>query len=274
MLIDNRASTKAAGRQSGFTLIEMAVVIFIMTIILGSILVPLSSQVEQRQLLDAQRQLEEAREALIGYALAQPKPFLPCPDKTTSAGAGAAPNDGLEDRDTASGACASSEGNIPWATLGIAAIDSWGHRIRYRVSPGYANSVYPIALDEDGNIQICAATSAPLNVCDANQAITETSMAAEQLRNKPAAVLVSHGPNGWGSINPTTNAQLLPPGCGSPVGCADMGINEQANADGTELFVTRPPNSSASGALQFDDIVIWLSPHVLKQRLVAGGKLP
>lgn len=269
---DHEASF-AATHQSGFTLIEMAVVIFVMAIILGSILVPLSRQVEQRQMLDAQRQLEEAREALIGYALAQTRPFLPCPDKTTSAGAGAAPNDGLEDRDTASGGCASNEGNLPWATLGIAAIDSWGHRIRYRISPGYANSVAPITLDRGGNIQICA-SSAALNTCDANQAITETSMAAEQLRNKPAAVLVSHGPNGWGSIHPTTNAQLLPPGCASPVGCDDMGINEQANADGTELYVTRPPSSSASGAGQFDDIVIWLSPHVLKQRLVAGGKLP
>lgn len=257
-----------SGGQAGFTLIEMAVVIFIMAIILGSILVPLSSQVEQRQVIDAQRQLEDLREALVGYALAQTKPFLPCPDKTSAAGGGIAPNDGIEDVN-ADGTCASAEGNVPWVTLGVAAIDPWGHRIRYRVSPGYAHHLAPFTLAGTGDLQVCAA-SAALNACDANQAITETTTPL----NKPAAVLVSHGPNGWGATDPVTNTQLLPPGCAAAVGCADMSSNEIANADATLLFVSRPPSPSTSGAGQFDDIVIWLSPHVLKQRLVGGGRLP
>ena len=94
--------SRRLGGYAGFTLIEMAVVIFVMALILGSILVPLSTQVEQRQLADARRQLDEIKEALMGYASAQTAPHLPCPDKTAAAGAGT-PNDGIEDVDA--GAC-------------------------------------------------------------------------------------------------------------------------------------------------------------------------
>lgn len=257
------------GRSAGFTLIEMAVVIFIMAIILGSIVVPLSNQVEQRQFQEAQRQLEDAREALVGYALAQARPYLPCPDKTAVAGVGTA-NDGIEDVN-ADGTCVSDEGNLPWATLGMPALDTWGHRLRYRVSPEYALHAAPyITLNSNGTLQMCAAV-ALLTACDAGQAITESTVPL----NKPAAVLLSHGPNGWGAIDPVTNAQILPPGCANAAACgAQMSQNEIANADETTLFVSRAPSSTNSGSGQFDDIVVWLSPHSLKQRLVAGGRLP
>ena len=52
----------------GFTLIEMAVALFIITLVLGSILVPLNTQVEQRKTTDTQRILAHAMEALAGFA--------------------------------------------------------------------------------------------------------------------------------------------------------------------------------------------------------------
>lgn len=252
--------------QSGFTLMEVAVVVFIIALILGSIMVPLSAQVDQRQSADAQRQLEEIREALIGFALAQNKPklYLPCPDATTAIG-GATPNDGREDR--VGTACATLEGNVPWVTLGIPGADPWGNRIRYRVSTQYSDSAdtAPITLASDGQLQVCSAST-----CVGSETITEPTVD----RNKPAALLLIHGPNGWGAISAATNALVLPPGCAAAAGCADMSANEIENADGDLIFVSRPPSPSNSSGGQFDDIVIWLSPHVLKQRLVAGGRLP
>src|SRR5688572_28576710 len=131
------------GRRSnaatGFSLIEMAVVLFVITLLIGSLLVPLGTQVEQRQISETQKALEEIREALLGFAVS--KGHLPCPDKTTAAGAGVAPNlpnDGIEDV-TAAGACvAANEGNVPWATLGVNGSDVWGNRFRYQVAPLYA----------------------------------------------------------------------------------------------------------------------------------------
>ena len=61
----------------GFTLVELAISIFIIALLLGSILVPLATQVEQRQVSETQKKQDEIKEALIGFALANA--YLPCP---------------------------------------------------------------------------------------------------------------------------------------------------------------------------------------------------
>jgi hypothetical protein len=53
-----------------------------------------------------------------------------------------------------------------------------------------------------------------------------------------------------------------------------MTANEIENANGDDNFVSRDRSPSDSAAGEFDDIVLWLSPHVLKQRMVAAGRLP
>src|SRR5512134_2344517 len=79
-------------RERGFTLIELAVVIGVVALLLGSILVPLGTQVTQRNISTTRTSLSAIEEAIMGYALTQGR--LPCPDTT---------GDGLEDRTTASG---------------------------------------------------------------------------------------------------------------------------------------------------------------------------
>ena len=76
----------ARHRERGFTLVEIAIAVFIITILLGSILVPLQTQVEQRQVSETQKMLEDIKDALIGHAIV--KGYLPCPDKQTAGGAG------------------------------------------------------------------------------------------------------------------------------------------------------------------------------------------
>ena len=82
----NRTAIAATTR--GFTLVEIAVALFIVTLVLGSILVPLTSQVEQRQISDTRKTLEEIKEALMGFAVANG--YLPCPAISAT--------NGLEDR--------------------------------------------------------------------------------------------------------------------------------------------------------------------------------
>src|SRR5687767_8707088 len=77
----------------GFTLVEIAIAIFIIMLLLGSILVPLTTQVEQRQVSETQKMLKDIKEALISHAVA--KGYLPCPDRP-SGGAGGA-NDTAND---------------------------------------------------------------------------------------------------------------------------------------------------------------------------------
>ena len=248
----------------GFTLVEMAVVVVVMALILGSILVPLSTQVEQRQVVDTQRLLEDIKEALIGYALAQASPHLPCPDLTANAPPYTG-NDGIEDRNLATGLCVSVEGNVPWATLGFGAVDPWGNRYRYRVTQPFAQRApaAPFALSTQGDILVCPAST----LCLPGQALTVVPPSD----NSPVALILSHGPNGWGAVNAATSALNVKPASGTA-----LGNDESANINGDATFVSRPRinDDGSNPSTEFDDIVTWLSPHTLKHRLVAAGKLP
>ncbi len=70
---------------SGFTLIEMAVVLLIVALLLGGLLPTLTSRVEQQRLGEVRKQLDEIEQAAIGFALINGR--LPCPASSSSNGA-------------------------------------------------------------------------------------------------------------------------------------------------------------------------------------------
>jgi type II secretory pathway pseudopilin PulG len=235
-------------------LIELAIAIFVVVLVLGSILVPLSSQVEQRQARETLRELDEIREALVGFALA--KGYLPCPDQTSGAGS----NDGAEDV-AGSGACSVvsgsnpnffSMGNVPWVTLGLGSRDAWGNRYRYVVLSGFAQrspaTVFTLVSSVNmGNLRVC-----------------DTAACATTLSTTAVAVILSHGANGYGAINSIS-------GTANP---ASASADEQENYDTDRDLVSRPRYTGGLDASEFDDIVVWLSRYTLFNRLVSGGVLP
>lgn len=232
--------------RKGFTLIELAVAIFIIGILLGSIFVPLQTQLEQRQIRDTELALALARDAIIGYAVANG--YLPCPDSTAS-------NDGLEDIvggpafTCATDAGGVSTGNLPAATLNLpSGGDAWGNRIRYRVVSAYAARPGGITMTMPASLVVCSAVA-----CGAGTVLTN-STAGDQA----AFVLISHGRNGNGG-NPLTP---------SVVNAAATDPDEIANAGAGAISVSRVPSPT------FDDIVAWLGRSVLLRHLVASGKLP
>ena len=231
---------------SGFSLIELAIAIFVITLLLGGLLVPLSTQVEQRKVNETQKVLDEIREALMGYSLANG--YLPCPDKTTSAGVGT-PNDGQEDVNA--GTCVTQDGNLPWVTLGVTGYDSWGNRFRYGVDAQFSQRAPTFNL---------TTTSTTLRVCTTSAC----SSLLTTISDGPPAIVLSHGKNGYGAINSITgNANPAP-----------TGADELENTDGDAIFVSHSESASGSGAGEFDDIVVWLSREVLLNRMVAAGRLP
>jgi prepilin-type N-terminal cleavage/methylation domain-containing protein len=233
---------------TGFTLVEMAIVLAIIAFILGAGLTLLAAQQDQRRIEDTNALLIAANEALIGFALSQTPPYLPCPDKTSATGTGTA-NDGQEDRTTL-GSCVVQEGNLPWVTLGLTPqTDAWSNRLRYRVTDHFSNSSTGIQLTFVGDI----------NVYDSAAAVNSIVTAVP-------AVIVSHGKNGLGAINAT----------GMPNAAAVASADEQANAPvsivGHTTFVSHSANPAESG--YFDDQLIWLSQYTLFNRMVQAGKLP
>jgi prepilin-type N-terminal cleavage/methylation domain-containing protein len=250
--------------EHGLTLIELAVAVVVLGLILGSILTPLATQIEQRRIADARRQLDDIKEALVGFALAQAKSHLPCPDRTSGGTPPNIANDGIED--VTGGTCDVAEGNLPWATLGLGGTDPWGNRYRYRVTTTFARRAPGAAftLASQGDLLVCSAVGA----CGPGQALTVLPPSD----NSPVAVIVSHGPNGWGAINAATGTANVKPRPPAP------SVDEAANYNGDATFVSRvqtaDDGSNPALSREFDDVVVWLSPHTLKHRLVAAGKLP
>ncbi|MFN9490931.1 MAG: type II secretion system protein [Betaproteobacteria bacterium] len=255
-------SDRISRSSRGFTLIEIAVSLFILTLVLGVLLAPLATQTEERQAKEAERAMTEMLEALVGFALSQATPRLPCPDRT-SGGAGTVndtANDGIEDFNSGTGICAVEDGNLPWVTLGVTPSDPWGNRYRYLATSAFTNRspATTMALSSAGNIKVCA--GAPSNaVC------TVGGVANSYVADNVPAAIVSHGKNGFGAMNSSSNVQIS---------ATDASTHEAENAGGTYPYslVSRVRTDSGSGA--FDDIVIWLSPNVLFSRLVAANKLP
>lgn len=234
---------------AGFSLIELAIAIFVITLLLGGILVPLATQVEQRKASETQKALDEIREALLGFALVNG--YLPCPDKTTSTGAGTQ-NDGQEDVTVATGTCVTTEGNLPWVTLATASADIWGNRFRYRVHGSFAQRS-PASL-------FTLTTTSNLQVCTTDACTSFLTSGADG----PPAIIVSHGKNGLGARNALTNVANPAP----------VSADEIENSDGGTNFVSHAQSAAGSGAGEFDDIVTWISRNVLLNRMVTAGKLP
>ena len=229
---------RAISRAQGFTLIEIAVVLVIVGLLLGGLLLPLGTQQEARRIGATQEALDEAREALFGYAVANGS--LPCPDTD---------NDGVED--PLAGACNAQEGELPWATLGTPGNDAVaGNRFRYRVASAY-NDHATIDCGISGDIDICTAATGGSD-CSAG---TEVAL-------NVAAVVLSHGKNGFGATNRAGNA--LP---------APTAADEVENADTDPVFVSRAPTGADAQSGLFDDVVTYVPSTLLCSRLIRGGTL-
>jgi prepilin-type N-terminal cleavage/methylation domain-containing protein len=266
---------------AGFTLIEMAVAVFILALLLGSILVPLQTQIESRKTDETQRILDQAREALIGFAAATGR--FPCPARASSDGTesffspGGSPTNGLC-HSSVTGAAGMNlyVGFLPAVTLGFTpidatgyALDAWGiaqNRIRYAVSFQTVTVTRPFTTAPNpptnttgmraagmANIQ----GAALLNVCSTAAGASGTSCAAgATLTSNAIAVIWSLGPNA------ATSGGVS----------ADEARNAQAFTSADRVFVMR--TKSGVTASEFDDIVTWITPPALFNRLIAAGQLP
>lgn len=226
----------------GFTLLEVAVTLAVILLLVGSLLVPLSTQVEQRQISVTEKALEEIRSALVGHAITYG--YLPCPDTD---------GDGAEN--IVSGLCTSisssiSHGNLPWQTLGIANNDTWGNRYRYAVYAEYARR----------------SPSTPFSLASTNTALLRvlpSRGASTSLTNTAVAVVISHGRNGYGATNSAGTTYAGP---------TSNDEQENTNTDGTFVYRIRTDIGTSVG--EFDDIVTWLPLPILFNRMVSAGKLP
>ena len=250
-------------RDAGFSLIELAIGLVIVATLLSSLLVPLVTQLDQKRTAETQRLLEQAREALIGFAAANNR--LPCPATVATAG-----NESFAAGGSATtGACAGWTGFLPGVTLGMSPLDAQGfyvdafasdrNRMRYAVSGQTVNGVTnPFTsingMKTNAMMNAIAASGSLLFVCSATPTASNCGTATPLANGTAIAVVLSPG----------KNAVLNTPSA-----------DEQENLDTDYVFVSRPYSDRTGGASTvFDDQVLWLSPAPLFSRLLRAGALP
>jgi len=224
---------------SGFSLIEMAIVLVIIGLLLGGLLTPLGTQQEIRNIKDTQQILDETLLALYGYAYSNGG-RLPCPDTN---------GDGLED--TAAN-CARREGDVPWSTLGTHSGDSFrGNRLGYRIDA---------TLNHHAPIFCNTATPATMDICTDNTCATTLTGVA-------ALVIWSHGKNGFGATNAQGGTNTAPVSVDENTNIHTANDALPANDD----FVKRTRTDDSSPAGEFDDMVEYVTDVRLCAKMVEAG---
>jgi len=241
-----------AKAQAGFSLMELALVLVILTLALGGALVPLNAQIEQRRQAETTQLLNEVNDALLGFAIRNGR--LPCPASAASNGSESPQGGGM---------CTNPyDGYVPAVSLGLGhldvqgyLLDAWGNRVRYAVAKanssafttanGMKNAGLAVLQSE---LAVCASATGTTSAgCGSAPALTSAT------NNAPPAVIFSLGKNG---------------------AAGSASADEAANLDNNPVFVSHTPMPAGAQTGEFDDMVIWLSPNILYGQMVNAGQLP
>ncbi|MBF0295669.1 MAG: prepilin-type N-terminal cleavage/methylation domain-containing protein [Magnetococcales bacterium] len=241
----------------GFTLIEMAIVLVISGLLLGGAIQAIHGQSTKRRAEKTLDQLQEIREALLGFAVVNGR--LPCPDTDFDG------NENVVANACVANASGQFTGVIPWNTLGVAPADAWTHLFSYQVTGLFADAV-ALATTGSGTLtgETCppaapvacpTAANASFSLrCQCEGDLSIQNAAGTTLVASVPAVILSHGANGLGAY--TMNGSRIP--------TTGAMAAETQNSDLTNGIFRQGG----------DDLVVWISPLVLKYRMVKAGRLP
>lgn len=268
----SRMMLRVPRSHAGFTLLEMAIVLFILGLLLAGLIGPVEVQLEARDRARTQAYMQQVQEALYGYALTNRR--LPCPDTD---------GDGLPNPvPPASTGCNAAGGQLPWAELGVEPGDAWGNVLDYRVrAPNFTwpDQDHLCNGDAQGEFDLCTTGNIQLFTRGDDPATAGVSEGKFRFPaatdDNVAAVIVSHGRNGYGAIAVNGIARGAVP---------SENADEAENADGNATFITRAysrgehacvdDDNEGSPLCEFDDLVMAVTRTILNARMVAAGRLP
>ncbi len=223
--------------RKGFSLIELAIVLVIVSIAIGSGLLVYREYTSQSRYEQTQLRMQLVMSYIKQYALRNNN--LPCPaDGTLRV------SDGNYGIGNYSGTCTSanytganmSRGMLPVSSLGVPpalSVDAWGNRFIYAIAT-------PVAAANGLN----AAPAAGINILNFNDNL-------QVVESRPVVVmLLSAGENGYGSYPAVGGGQRAVPGTASN--------QEKLNAGNTNNFMMSIPFRT------FDDLIYFWSFDQIK----------
>lgn len=240
--------------QRGFSLVEMAVVVVILGLVLGTLLLPIEAQRSVALQTQTNNTLDTAQKALISFAQTQGR--LPCPATLASLGV---------ESPVGGGTCTVNNGFLPAATLGIQpvntsgfGIDGWSHPISYAVTAVNTVGILPNTPDFTTTNKMRDVGMSTLTPNLSIYADATSFAAGQYLSNNAIAVIFSTGAN----FN-----RLIPPEIQPPIG-----PDETANLNATTVFYSRTPTANSVNTTKFDDLVVWISPYIFYHHLLEAGQ--
>ncbi len=289
----------SSASQKGFTLVEIAIVLLIVTVLLGYTVAMFPRQQELKQYRAADAEMDRIIATIIGFA--QVNGRLPCPSIPNSVG--------IEDGGGVAD-CNNYGGFVPVSTLGIQGrlnedlllMDPWGNPYRYYVTDtdedidgnsdfvnrnemrdiGLVDVRNPVGdgyIDLDGRFLICDDNGTTIDdqctgAAEVFGRFLAGAVAIDDQYGGAPFVLLSMGKN-WADTpiddeleNRGGDLSDTDLGLGLGPSLNEYFLKDVANDETT--FVRRPTGFGDD----FDDIVKWVSPNVLYSKMIEAGQLP
>jgi prepilin-type N-terminal cleavage/methylation domain-containing protein len=255
-------------KQAGFTLVEIAIVLMIVTILLGYSVALFPVQQELKQYRQVETEMDGIIEQLMAFG--QVNGRLPCPDTD---------DDGEEDRTGGPplNSCVGWFGRLPARTLGINGkysangrlLDPWGEAYGYAVSAGDGTPL-PLPGTANGDIDLVTANGIrdqgmadtlgglDLFICDDSDTldITDTNctdVSGGDVIEGVAAVVISMGKNN--DIPATSNIQA-------------ENLDDFGDGTNDKVYIFAPRSDN------YDDVVKWIPANLLFSRMIKADQLP
>lgn len=260
----------------GFSLIEMAVVLGLITLILGFALSLGSNAVNAAHRVNTQERMATIKQAIEHYA--NSNGYYPCPADRSQI-PGFSGNFGFEARNA--GACVPNApgivqvggnyiGTVPVMALGLPssfAADAWGNKFTYAVGVVQVSSANSIVSDQPA-ITIRSGDRASgdnyIITSTTNRAVVPSTPAAILPGSGASYVLISHGPDGRGAY-PLDRASVATP-------CGSGSQTDLANCDDTDsVYYDTAYNDGDNESLYFDDYIVWGSNALKRSPIQPGG---
>lgn len=249
MLPERKDNPRLTTSISGFTLVEIAIVMVIISLVFAGGLAGFKGFRDSALYSQTDTYLKESRIALLSLALSQG--HLACPDTD---------GDGLPNVKDSAGTCTANAGGLPWQALGLGSQPPWDGAVIYAVNrqvvtDSCSAAGQSVCFFEDAQAPAFDLKTPPRADSSGEGNLQVADSGGAVIADNVIAVLISTGKNALQTA----------------ADCAAASADERENCDGDADFVMDVTRTNAADF--FDDQLIWIHANTLKGQMRDAGIL-